>query len=53
MESQAIVRNMHQECFPDLISQDVGDKSVNELLFSLLRVLFGELGDMLQGRAEL
>ena len=40
-------------CSSDLISQDVGDESVNELLFGLLRVLFGELGDMLQGGAEL
>ena len=38
--------------FPDLSSQDVGDQFVNEFLFSLLRVLFGELGDVLQGRAE-
>ena len=52
MESQGIVRSMDL-VFPDLISQDVGDQFVNELLFSLLCMLFGELGDVLQGRAEL
>ena len=40
-------------CSSDLISQDVGDESVDELLFGLLRVLFGELGDVLQGGTEL